>query len=268
MSEPITAERRTGFLPDVPEDTYHADPGSLSHSGAKLILKAPAQYRWETDNPTPPTPAMEFGTVVHSLVLGVGARFRVVEGGRGRGEREAAARDAGLVPITQEDYDKALAMALAVEKHPEAAALLAMAPDREVSAYAPDPATGVLMRCRYDALGAFGVDLKTTTDATPASFGRTAVAFGYASQAAWYLDVAALLDRPLTAFAFILVDKSPPHLVSVVELGEASIEYGRHRNRRALDTYKRCVESGEWPGFPGYQTVDVPRWALMEEGLT
>lgn len=254
---------------DLDEATYHADRTTLSHSGAKTLLRAPAQFRYEQDNPPAPTPAMEFGSIVHSLILGVGAKWRVIDGGRGRGGLEAEARADGLIPITTNDYQRALDMANAVNAHPEAAQLLAGAPDREVSMYADDPATGTRLRCRFDALAdTYAVDLKTTTDASPAAFGRTAVTFGYASQDAWYRDLADLNDHPLTAFAFVLVDKTPPHLVAVVELDDASREYGRRRNRRAIDTYARCVESGEWPGFPGFQTVSVPRWALYEEGIT
>ena len=45
------------------------DIEALSASGAKLMLKSPAHYRYWKDNPKDPTPAMTFGTIVHALVL-------------------------------------------------------------------------------------------------------------------------------------------------------------------------------------------------------
>lgn len=259
-----------GFIDGIPEAAYHAGP-ELSHSGAKLLLRSPARYRWEQDNPTPPTPAMELGTVVHSLILGTGQGYRVIDGGNGKTARADAARAEGLIPITAEQEAQAKGMAASIHDHPEASALLDKATGREVSAYATDPETGIVMRCRFDALGpTYGLDVKTTTDSADPTgewFARTIVKYGYHSQAAWYLDLAALAGEPLAAFLFLFVEKDPPYLVSVCELSPDFLEAGRARNRRALNLYARCVEADDWPAYPGLHTIQAPAWVLRQEGL-
>jgi exodeoxyribonuclease VIII len=47
---------------------YHSLP-SISKSGLDLIHRAPALYRYRRANPTPQTPAMRWGTLVHTAIL-------------------------------------------------------------------------------------------------------------------------------------------------------------------------------------------------------
>ena len=41
----------SGLVHGMPEDEYHAHPTSLSVSGAKTLLKSPARFQWERQNP-------------------------------------------------------------------------------------------------------------------------------------------------------------------------------------------------------------------------
>ena len=47
---------------------YFAHP-ALSQTGAKTLLRSPAQYSHERDNPAPPTDAMLAGQLLHAMVL-------------------------------------------------------------------------------------------------------------------------------------------------------------------------------------------------------
>lgn len=256
-----------GTLTDLPADTYHASAG-LSHSGARHILTSPARYRWEQEHPTPPTDAMEEGTAFHALVLEGQAAHVVVEGGRGVTERKEAARAQGLVPLSADRAAVVEAMAQAVAAHPDAAQVLKLAPEREVSAYATDPDTGITIRCRYDALGVrYAVDLKKTRSITEFDDGRPLVTYGYAMQAAWYLTVADLLGQPRDAFLFVLCEPEPPHFVAVRELDDTALTYGRRLMRRAIDTYHACTTADHWPGPVPFTTISVPAWALRREDM-
>ena len=53
----------------VDEQSYHRDRGSLSVSGAKLLLppSCPAKFKERMDNPPPPKPHFDFGSIVHTL---------------------------------------------------------------------------------------------------------------------------------------------------------------------------------------------------------
>ena len=89
--------------------------------------------------------------------------------------------------------------------------------------------------------------------------------YGYHMQHAWYLDLARDLGHDASAFAFIVQEKEPPYIVTVVELPPALVDVGRERNRRALERFRDCTESGLWPGYVPDDTFaqpSAPRWAL------
>ncbi|WP_257695663.1 PD-(D/E)XK nuclease-like domain-containing protein [Mycobacterium tuberculosis] len=156
----------------VDEDVYHADRGSLSVSGAKLLLppSCPAKFRWEMDNTRKPKKVWDFGHVAHKLVLGKGAEFEIldpeVHGLKADGtpsekptatgmwrKAEAEARKQGKVPIHVDLFTKAYDMAEKVRHHPTAGPIFAN-PDgeAEVALYYTDPETGVRLRGRIDWL--------------------------------------------------------------------------------------------------------------------
>lgn len=272
----------TGFHADIPEAEYHAHAGSLSQSGAKLLLRAPALFRHAQDHPDHKS-VWDFGSAAHALVLGRGmesiyvapfddwTRRKGPEGGcqYTTDERNIAHAD-GLSPILPKDWEVVCDMADALSSHTLAMHLLSDGVP-EVSAFAIDEPTGVMRRGRFDWLGpTIPSDYKTSTTADPRAFARSAIDLGYDMQAAWYLDLAADLDHPAEAFAFIVQMKTPPYLVEVVELDADTVERGRRRNRRALELFRDCTASGRWPSYQAsdqFTTVRAPDWALREEGI-
>ena len=83
----------------------------------------------------------------------------------------------GITPVSAGDMDAALAMAGAVRSH-QAAAELLRAGKAEQSFWWDDSDTGLRCKCRPDWLnGATAVDLKTTTDASPAGFAKRRIYF-------------------------------------------------------------------------------------------
>lgn len=264
----------TGFHADVPEAEYHAHAGSLSQSGAKLLLRAPALFRHEQENPTHKA-VWDFGTAAHAHILGRGmeavyvAPFDDWRTKQAQVERAIAHED-GLNPILPKDWEVVCAMADRLSEHTLAMQLLSDGLP-EISAFSLDAETGVMRRGRMDWLGETILsDYKSAATCDPRAFARSAPDYGYDVQAAWYLDLAAELGHPAEAFAFIVQMKEPPYLVEVVELDEASVERGRRRYRRALQIFRDCTDSGVWPGFQSpdnFTTVRVPDWALREEGI-
>ena len=264
-----------GIYDGIPEPDYHADPvpaGSLSQSGAKTILRAPALYRWQRDHPVHKD-VFDFGTAAHAKVLGKGAPVVVLDFPTWQTNAAKAARDEarakGETPLLVKDALIVDEMATALLEHRLASMLLAKG-EPEVSAFAPDPATGVMRRGRVDWLSRHVItDYKTAATADPAAFGRSAAAYGYHMQAAWYLDLFRDLGADVEAFAFIVQEKEPPYLVEVIELDERAVDRGRVLNARALERYRDCRASGVWPGYSGRDdqstTVDLPPWAYRDE---
>ena len=91
-------------------------------------------------------------------------------------------------------------------------------------------------------------------------FARRGFEYGYRCQAAFYRRVAQLLGLDFDpAFVFVVVEKEPPHLVTVVEFDGEALEEGDRLNRRTIDLYPQCTATGEWPG---YSAISLPYWAI------
>jgi hypothetical protein len=273
----MTAKDLTGFLSDFPEADYHAHQGSLSQSGAKVILRSPRHFRHYLDHPVYKA-VFDFGTAAHALVLGVGAEITVHEydveavkspkATNAWKAQQAEVRAAGGVLLLPDEYATVRAMADELSGHTMAARLLSDG-EPEVSAFAVDEATGVLRRARFDWLGPTVLsDYKTAVSSDPNEFLRAAVKLKYHMQAAWYLDLAAQLGHPAPAFAFIVQEKEAPYVVTVIELPEELVDRGRELNRRALERFRDCTAAGLWPGYvPDHlvATPAAPAWAFRDE---
>lgn len=265
-----------GFHVDIPEEDYHRDPTSLSHSGAKTLLKAPALFRYEQQHPVFKR-AFEFGKAAHGKVLGVGAEIRTIPADLLASNGAASTKEAkafmakaeaeGAVALKAAEVQQIDDMATELASHHLAAELLSEG-EAEVSAYAVDEATGVMRRCRFDWLGPTTLtDYKTADSSDPAVFRKRAAEFGYHMQHGWYLDLARDLGHPAEAFAFIVQMKAPPYLVSVVELIPRAVDRGRELNARALQLYADCVKTDTWPGYLSdteFASVDLPDWAYYD----
>lgn len=257
----------------IPELEYHALPG-LASTGIKNMLRSPAHYQHSLKHRTEKA-VFDVGHAAHAKILGVGMGIveypdeHLTPSGNVSTKATTVAwasgqRAAGLVPVAPNEVRAVEAMAEAVLAHPEARPLFEGG-SPEVSLLWDDDQTGVRLRGRIDYLhqGPLAVDLKTTRNADPREFARTAVNLGYAEQAVHYTNGLAATRAwgDTTRFVHVLVEKEPPHLVSVVELDDVFRFIAAQRVRRAIDTYAACLATGEWPGYPStVHTIAAPIW--------
>lgn len=274
-----------GVYAGMPEDVYHADPvrqafgvPSLSATRSRLLThpSTPAHYRWSEDNPAPYKAAYEVGHGVHKLVLGLGSDIEVIHAENWRTKAAQEQRDealaAGKIPLLDAQLDECNAMADAVLQHP-IASLCFQGGNAEQSMFAQDPETSVWLRGRADYIGAekcgrvILADLKTTNCADPTKWAKSAADYGYHRQAAWYCDLAVSLGLAKHAtMVFVLVEKTPPYLVSTVELSPIDINRGRELNQMAIRIFAECLTTGKWPGYPEkIVAVELPKWATYQE---
>jgi len=262
---------------DLSAEQYHADPvpgGSLSSSGARKILQSPARFRWEQDHRRAPKKAWDIGHAAHKVVLGAGPELVLFPGtGKNPGAWQkdddiaavAAMRADGKVPLKPSDWTTVHEMAEAIRRHPLASRLLN--PDGGVAEQVlvwVDQDTGVTRRAMLDwRRGRVIVDYKTADSASKPAFSRAVASYGYHQQDPYYRDgVAALGLAADPVFLFIVQEKTPPYLVAVYDLDDVAIQIGHERNRRALEIYRDCTETGLWPGYPSeVKTVALPRYA-------
>ena len=250
---------------------YHAGPG-ISCTGLKKIAVSPLHYK---NGDHKQTAAMFMGSATHSAILepeSFAKQYVTMPAGKDRRSTEykALAAEYGADNVLSgADSHQIHMMQKAVRANPVAHKWLYEQPGRnELSVYAKDPETGVLVRCRFDRLldRGFSPDLKTTTDASPRGFSNAIAKYGYAFQAAFYLDTYYWATGDvLDGFGFIAAESKAPHNVMCYRLDDESIAVGREQYRSALNIYANCLESGVWDGYDGAseeQLIGLPFWAL------
>lgn len=268
----------------ISNEEYHSDTSRISNSGISLLhSKTPAHYyaRYLAPDREPhaPTPAMELGTLSHTAILEPHEmkawvpmpKFKLNTNIGKAGLAEFLEANEGKKCVPGEDYETVSRMRDAVLAHPAASWLLNIGGSRivEGTAHFTEPETGVACKVRPDLLtrpeaDLWNVDVKSTEDASPEEFARSAVKFGYTRQGPFYLDGVTLATgiRP-AGFGFIAVEKRPPYGVAVYYLSEAALEFGREEYLRQLRIYAECRRSGNWPGYPpAFQELVLPKWAF------
>lgn len=257
-----------GVYFDMPELVYHADPidgGSLSSTGAKNILKSPAHYQWSLHN-RKETAAFDTGHILHSLILGTGLEIEILDFDSFRSKEAREARDMaraeGKVPVIASDFEPLKTVADTVLGS-TIGDVFTSEGDSEVSIFAPDEVSGVMMRGRIDRVvktdrGWLLVDLKSVQDTDPREFTRTAQNYRYDLQKRWYERIwRALHPGENIEFAHVLIPKNldGPILPTIVWLDRDFDHTGDIQANRALSVYKHCVETGEWGGYPQNQVL-------------
>lgn len=271
---------------DLPPEVYHGDPvagGSLTATGARKLLppSCPAKYKAWVDGDNKHSAALDLGGAAHATLLGVGDPIVRVDAANWRTKAARAERDeayaAGAVPLLAADHELVEAMARALRKHPVAGTLIR--PDTgkaEQTLVWQDGVAGVWRRALLDWLsdptprpnGQPGTrliisDYKTTHSADPEHLAKALYDFGYYQQADWYIAGAEALNlADEIRFLMICQEKEPPYLVTVAEPDYLSLQRGRMRNRKALDLYRQCRNTGIWPAYADdVIPLSLPTWA-------
>ena len=252
--------------------TYHADKTAISKSGLDLIAKSPAHFRYWMDHTREETPAMQKGTLIHTMALEpekVGEEYAVmpptIKQRRGK-EYEAFLSGVGSrTVLTASQMEDARQIVSAIEANPIARKIIADATDIERSVFSEDFETGVLCKCRPDLIvGNRIYDLKTTRNANAKSFAYSCRSYRYHVQAAFYMDVCRWAGLDIESFGFIAVDTDTmPYQCTVFHrLIDEAVTHGRADYRDDLKVYAQCLESGEWPGYPeSYDELSMAGYA-------
>lgn len=257
---------KAGIYDGIKNAAYHADPALGSTSLKTLATKTPAHYQHGLKHPKT-SAAFDLGTAAHSLILeGDETGIVIVQADnwltKAAKEAKAQATADGKIALLTKEWAQVVGMRDSVMAHDVAGPLLT-GHKAEQSVFWDEG--GQMFKCRPDAWkpGVL-VDLKTLIDASPDSFGKVAHNFGYHQSAAHYMDGVKVATGEELPFKFVLVEKAPPYLVSVVELDWEAIDIGRGLNDRAKRIHTECMESGNWPGYPSVEPVALPNYAVYQ----
>lgn len=275
-------------------DNYHGDTSRISKSGLDLIARSPYHYWAKYLNPDRPAEAPKKHFVVGSITNDVLLQAHLLDeqyvivpadaprrptsaqlNAKKPSDETVAAIEwwdnfnekvGGRTVVEADDYDRACRMRDAVHAHPAARVLLKQGV-AEKTLYFEEPETGAKCKCRPDFIGVMPnnehmlIDLKTTSDASPDSFGRSALSWRYHVQAAFYSEgfYHATGNFP-QIFGFVVVEKEYPFAVACYYADERTLELGHNAYMKNLQTYLDCLQSGVWPGY----SEKLERLALPE----
>lgn len=239
---------------------YTALPG-ISASTLRALRQSPLHCRHHLDASDSDTTSRGWLRAIHALVLEPHTwdrAFAVFEGARRAGHGWEAWR-AGQMDRTillASEAASARAVASAVLTHPVAGPMLTGPHGAsEVSVTWTDPATGLDCRGRLDRLqrqaggGWLVADLKTIDSTADHRVRQLVGQHGWHVQLAHYMAaIEAARPADAVAGALVTVESGPPHDVAVWTLGDAELEIARAERAELLALYRRCSESGRWPG--------------------
>lgn len=282
MSTEITVERAPGWHDNLPDHEYHADHGSLSASGAKLLAhRTPLEFWWAQTHPPVRKREFDLGHAAHRLILGKGAEIEELEfpnyNTKLSREKRDAAYDANRIPLLSKQHEQVKAMAERALKHPLGAALFSEGGIAERSGWWFDEQAGIWCRVRPDWMIEFDdvlyiVDVKTCADADPAVFAKAAIRFRYFQQQPFYVNGVRILTGTAKRIVFLLfaVSTTPPYLITTHYCTEAAEAEGERANRKAMRIFARCMQTGHWPEYPiDPYPIGLSKWhALTPEEST
>lgn len=268
-------------LVDMTNEEYHSAPGiSKSHLDA-IAGKSPMHYWQKHINPEREpfnkTPALVLGDAIHAAILephkfeteyaAAPACDRRTKEGKAVYEAFLV-RAVGKIILDANQFDIARRVRDACHRHPVASGFLAEG-ETEQSYFATDMFTGELIKCRTDRTvgpinGGLIVDLKSTEDASPAAFGRSAANYRYDVQVAWYYRVfeSLHLGRP-ESWVWIAFEKEPPYAIGCYFAQPEDIERAAHAAARDFDRILEHRRSGQWPDYAvSIEPLYMPKWTV------
>lgn len=260
----------------LPSDVYHADRDALSCSLMKPLLISPAHFQAGLVACEKPSDALDFGTLVHLLVLQPELASKDLAVFPGIAERKTAAGRTAFDQFAQANGGKLVvdeptfAQGRRVAQRVLDAGYKGRRLQRfieesipEASIYFTEPSTGLRMRIRMDAYHPeITFDLKTTRFAQPRAFMRDAIDKDYDLQSYMYSLGRCLYEGATTAkpFVFVTAENTAPYSVSTFEAGQTFMGNGANKFQACAAAFKACTESGYWPDLSGDAVLEIEPW--------
>ena len=188
-------------------------------------------------------------------------------------QESAQALVEGKELVSAADYDKVVAMREVLCNIPEYNAIVnSETAQKELSIFGEILGVGVKIRIDHvDVVdGVIRItDYKTTADASPEGFGKSAFNHGYLAKMALQRDlfVKAFNEKRKVVVGLLAQEKVEPYLPMLYTLTDEQLRIGRLQYLEALATYKKCKELDIWPGYSNgitEQELLVPEWALKQ----
>ena len=245
----------------------------LNYSGMKELLKSPAHYQLYLNTVRPESKALRIGKLTHACVL----QNELFQKYKPKPDADRRTKEGKEIhqffidnlkedeeAVDADEYETALklgdAMSGLLNKYgvskPVATEMTVLGIENEhctikssIDYVAEDKDGRVWL-----------YDLKTTDDASPKAFLRTAYQYNYHLQAATYLRTFEKYTkvRPM-GFRFVVVEKET-YQGAIYDLGANIATDGIIKLENCIKTYTECVKSGVWPGYDNGLNIQTLDW--------
>lgn len=282
---------------DLSNEAYHADT-AIGSSGLKVAGENLALYEYEYLDPTKAigraSKYTSIGSHAHVALLEperfgqdyiVAPEFAITNKGKKNEDIKPMnkahgcwkdfieeSKETGKIPLLYSEYRQAMAMCAAIGRH-ELASTMLSGGKAEMSFFAKDESTGLMMKARPDYLvrvegiGNVLVDYKTTA----ISLGVTqqsnhAFKLGRHIQAAHHKKVTELATGgEINEVCYITQMQEAPHLVRIFRMPYDAIIAGEEQCRIYMDAIADCWKNGVFPDYPHIiEDMVMPKWMDYE----
>lgn len=248
---------------------YHSHP-AINKSSLDVLDKSPWNYYMEYLNPNKPiresTASMQNGTAIHMAILEpeLFHRTYALAPDCRRGTKEwakAQLENDGKVLLKPDEYEDIICSRDAILNDSVASVLLKGA-EFEQTFFWIDSDTGLQCKCRPDALNNWICDIKKTKSVTPYDFQKSATAYRYFIQAAFYSDgVSYATGKERDGFIFVCVEDKYPYDTACYMYEEDDLHYAREEYKRLLSLLKSCKNNNIWPKLnQEIRQLKIPEW--------
>jgi hypothetical protein len=267
---------KPGIYREFDGEAYFADPcpaPSLTQSVAKILIESsPLHAKMAHPRLAPPVEGEEdaekydkakaIGNAAHKLMLGRGKMIAVAEFDDWRKKEAKEFREDAILhgrePILAKHYETAERMVLAARGQlAQIEGCERAFRDGDAEVVIANCEDGLWLRSMIDWITPDlreVVDFKTSgMSASPYSTGRLMASAGWHVQAAMHERILDAID-PQNAgrrrFLYVCQENEAPFALTVNEIGEAALTIGRKMVDYAVEVWRECLATGEWPAYP------------------
>lgn len=242
---------------------------ALNHSLLKQFKHTPKHYLAAKATKSVPTAAMEFGTLVHGILLedfqiekdiiimpDLDKRTKVYK------DWAALAKiDSKKLIVSLADYNIAKRMVDNLLAKKSFQKLWEQRIGTEEAYYYDKEGVKCKALIDIELNPGWGlVDLKTSANIDARRFFNSVIDYSYDTQAAWYQEPTGRTGEP---YYIIAMEKSEPYDSIIYLMPPELIEIGHRLNQKRFELYKYCTETGDWFGQEDkIHELEIPSWYL------
>jgi hypothetical protein len=264
-----------GFYEDMDFESYAAVP-ALNGSSIVSMRRSPMAYKHNKDNPSPPSAAMQLGTITHRMILEPELVGKIavwgllpdekVRNGRVWNDFKVANADKTILHVN--DYITSTSMAKAALENVPIKQYAAAEGTTEVSMFWRHPHTKRRYKARVDKICLDPltiIDLKTTRDSRPHKFSNQAYSLGYVVKMANYWNGYRILTGKEPAVKLLAIDSKAPHEGVVYNVARDLLLLGLEELDQLVARLDECEAENKWPPAETEECdLDLPPWASAE----